>query len=523
MRPMRPTARGDMVVLSALLAVLLCPARPVAAAEPARETECNDGIDNDGDTVYDCGDADCADSPHCRPDGRPESTNSLCSDWIDNDGDGQMDCDDPDCQVPGISVCQGSYQRTQATLATGGAQGTGQPMASEPVPELGPGMSVEDLIGRGNDKDGERSDELCADGIDNDGDGRTDCQDFGCRFDPSISVCQGQPNFSFSVVARTEVAYQAQDNTFDARFSRLQLRVLGPIPFIRNSFFLLNVRAERTPRLTFAMFQVPLGKRGHYANVSSGTGGLSSILAISIYKQLLLDPPFYLVNAFQQPYSVAVEFGGPIDRGGRLLYRALASAGTGRFTGNVGGTFLTEDNSNFAYQVAAQIHWNVVGFFSRWDSPLLYTPVPLAVALALGVKWEQRPLERFPAANLFAVLRYRRLLIQAETYGKREIEFGSWGLAYNIQVGVLAVSKWLMLGMDVGQFVASGFDHPPAMLSSEMQRQLDELQWRAAVHLYFYRSIGTVTAFFMERRLGTDLHAPTTLEREARLAVQFRF
>ena len=35
----------------------------------AQETNCTDGMDDDGDTVYDCGDADCKDDPACKPDG----------------------------------------------------------------------------------------------------------------------------------------------------------------------------------------------------------------------------------------------------------------------------------------------------------------------------------------------------------------------------------------------------------------------------------------------------------------------
>ena len=41
--------------------------------------------------------------------------------------------------------------------------------------------------------------------------------------------------------------------------------------------------------MTFAMFQVPLGKRGHFLNVNSGGGGLSVALITSTSKLLLLD------------------------------------------------------------------------------------------------------------------------------------------------------------------------------------------------------------------------------------------
>src|SRR6185295_17904464 len=66
------------------------------------------------------------------------------------------------------------------------------------VPDLAPNQTVEDLIGTHGDVDGERTDEVCADGIDNDGDGRTDCSDFGCRYDPSVTVCAPTPSLRFS-------------------------------------------------------------------------------------------------------------------------------------------------------------------------------------------------------------------------------------------------------------------------------------------------------------------------------------
>ena len=51
----------------------------------AAETDCANGKDDDGDSMMDCADADCADQDVCKPDGQPENTNERCSDWIDND------------------------------------------------------------------------------------------------------------------------------------------------------------------------------------------------------------------------------------------------------------------------------------------------------------------------------------------------------------------------------------------------------------------------------------------------------
>ena len=63
-------------------------------------SQCGNSIDNDGDALVDCGDADCGDSFDCVVEcpvyGMP-LFESVCSDCIDNDCDGSTDCGDPDC------------------------------------------------------------------------------------------------------------------------------------------------------------------------------------------------------------------------------------------------------------------------------------------------------------------------------------------------------------------------------------------------------------------------------------------
>ncbi|MCA9667598.1 MAG: hypothetical protein KC503_18485 [Myxococcales bacterium] len=518
------------------LLLLLC-----AAATPAyaggKETNCTDGVDNDGDSVYDCGDSDCKDHPACKPDGGPENTNKRCSDWIDNDGNGHTDCDDRACQRPGITVCKGSWDLPKKTNGgsqtnngnNGGNQNGGtKKKKAKPDPNarlLKPGMSLEELVGKGGDKDGERNDVLCSDGIDNDGDGKIDCEDFGCRYDPSVTVCQGTPGFRFSVVARAEATYDFAQEQANARFSRIQLRALGPIPFIQDSFFLLSMRFEKTPRLTFAMFQVPVGKHGLYLNINSGGGGLSTTLVRSAHKRLLLDPAFYVFNAFQQGNGAAVELGGPIDKGGRFLFRAFVAGGVGRFSGSVGGNFIADDNTNFTWTAGAQIQMNLVGYYSRWDTPFIYTPLPSALSFFIGGKYDQRAQERYPAVNLYMFARlFGRGVFIAEAYGKRELEFGNWQLGYNLQVGALLISKWLMLAADFGQYLATEFDSVPASLETDIRKQLEETQWRAALHLYFYRNIGLLSVVFSDRYVQAAFGSNDTVNlRELKIAAQYAF
>lgn len=494
-------------------------AEPAAtpAATPAHETNCTDGVDNDGDTVTDCGDHDCAKDPACQPDGKSESTDARCSDWVDNDSDGHVDCDDSDCLQDYISVCKGSW-KGPLEGGTAGLTGPGG-AADEDIPELGAGQTVEDLIGKGGDKDGERNDMDCSDGIDNDGDGRTDCADFGCRFDPSVSVCRGAPGLRFSVVGQVTGSYDLNESKPDVRFSTLQLRAFGPMPFIQDSFFLVSMRTEKTPRLTFAMFQVPIGG-GHYVNINSGGGGLSSALIRSASKQLVIDAPYYLYNAFEQGNGAAVEVGGPLT--GKLKYRAFVAGGSGRFAGNVGGRYFTYDNTNFTWTAGAQLAIDAVGHVSRWDNPMLYTRTPTAIAFAIGAKYDQRAQERYPAANLQFTLRHQLLIVQAESYLKREVEFGSWQVAYNVAAGFLLVPKHLLLAADFGQYIGTKMDHPPKVAETDIKKQRDELMWRAALHWYFWRNVGVLSAVFSDRYLEASGGLPTS-ERIIKLVGQYRF
>jgi len=450
-----------------------------APASPSNETICDDGTDNDGDTVFDCGDSDCKDAPNCKRDGDPENTEARCSDFIDNDGNGHIDCEDEDCLRGRFKVCQGSWDTEE------GKSKQPQPGAYDDVPD-------------GN---------------------------AGTRMPTEGDVDGGYENIGirFSIVSQISQLYDIEEDTMDTRFTVLQLRALGPIPFIQDSFFLVSMRAERTPRLTFAMFQIPLGD-GHYLNINSGGGGLSTALIRSATKQLLIDSPFYLYNAFEQGNGAALEVGGPIDDKGVFDYRVYVAGGSGRGNGNVGGRFFTFDNTNYTWTVGAQFGIDFIGNQTRWDSPLLYVPVPTAFGMTVGIKYDERAQERFPATNVNLTLRTGRFIGSAETYIKRELEFGSWQVAYNIAAGFLIVPKYLLFAADVGEYIPGDFDNPPALEETDIRRQLEEFQWRVGLHWYFWRNIGVISAIYSDRTTSPrgDVE-PDTHERIFKFVGQYRF
>ena len=118
----------------------------IASPAWAAETVCDDGQDNDADSMMDCADKDCAQAPNCQPSGVAENSGALCSDWVDNDGNGQMDCDDVACFGAGISVCQGSFERkagvpvrvTTSAPATAEAPAQQQPSSAPSRPICAP-------------------------------------------------------------------------------------------------------------------------------------------------------------------------------------------------------------------------------------------------------------------------------------------------------------------------------------------------------------------------------------------------
>jgi hypothetical protein len=539
-------------ILSRLLALAIVLigllASTPALAQPPTETQCSDGKDDDGDTVYDCGDDDCHDDPACTPDGKPEHGEGRCGDWVDNDEDGFTDCDDIDCD--GTEICMGSLDLELQGKSVDGPK----PPGDEPAtPELAAGEVPEDLWFKAGDNDGERDNFSCNDGFDNDADGFTDCDDVGCKLGTQVNVCQPTGNFRFSVVARVAqtvnfagpefgdkaLIKQLGDNDppdprlaenrspFNTEFETLQLRVLGQLPFIQNSFFLLSMRAEKTPRLVFALFQVPI-RNGHFFNVNSGGGGLSTELVRSVHKRMLVDPAYYVYNAFEQGNGAAIEFGGPLSKNGKFLYRTFLAGGSGRFAGNVGGTFFPDGDRNFTWSVGGQVHMNLVGYYNtRFDSPMLYVPVPTTFTITVGAKFDQRAQERYPAANLQSVFRWRRLILLGEVYGKREINFKNWQVAFNVQAGVLAVKRRLLLAADFGQYLASEFENPPDELGADLRRQLKELQYRATAHVYLWRDVLVLSVIwrdrFVERGPSSLIPEGTDRRADLRALLMYRF
>ena len=272
---------------------------------------------------------------------------------------------------------------------------------------------------------------------------------------------------------------------------------------------------------------------GHFVNINSGGGGLSNALILSNAKRLLIDAPFYVYNAFEQGNGAAIEFNGPIWPGW-IDYRVYAAGGAGLFNGNIGGRFFSFDNTNYTWSTGAQLLFSPIGYVSRWDSMYLYTEVPLALGVNVGVRYDQRAQERFPAVNVSGQLRWWRFIASAESYTKYELEFGSTQTAGNLTAGFLVIPKWLMLAGDVGGFYATPFSKEPDaafIAATDLRRQRLEFQWRLGAHLFIYKNIGVLSAIFKDQYVGQSIYTaaggeeegPVSNTREFNLVAQFRF
>jgi lysophospholipase L1-like esterase len=118
-----------------------------------------------------CGDANCdfgEDQCNCPEDcGTPPETESVCDDGVDEDCDCDMDCDDVDCDgnsvclTCGDAICDSDLGEDQCSCESD----CGEPPAKETN---------------------------CSDGINEDCDSNTDCEDEDCYGNPSCSNCLPQ-------------------------------------------------------------------------------------------------------------------------------------------------------------------------------------------------------------------------------------------------------------------------------------------------------------------------------------------
>ena len=128
---------------------------------------CSDGFDNDCDGYIDCDSFTCTRADkgasqeaidYCNRDksSTPEDSEESCSDGKDNDLDGIIDCDDPACKS--FAYCQNLIEEIPARPA-GFANMFPQERAAILLNEM----------------------HLCTDGIDNDRNGLTDCDEYLCH------------------------------------------------------------------------------------------------------------------------------------------------------------------------------------------------------------------------------------------------------------------------------------------------------------------------------------------------------
>lgn len=149
------------------------------------ESQCSDGLDNDSNGLIDCDDSSCDYAEACQAPPPPPppadcfegmidngygcvADATQCTDGIDNDGNGLVDCQEAYCQLLVSCPTEWSSAKCLGYIEYYTCYG--------PIPDLEPGN--------------------CTDGLDNDGNGTTDCDDPNCMlsyFDPNTGESVGSP------------------------------------------------------------------------------------------------------------------------------------------------------------------------------------------------------------------------------------------------------------------------------------------------------------------------------------------
>jgi hypothetical protein len=89
------------------------------------------------------------------------------------------------------------------------------------------------------------------------------------------------------------------------------------------------------------------------------------------------------------------------------------------------------------------------------------------------------------------------------------------------------VPKNLFFAADYGAFIAGDLENPPEDLfdaGSDVRKQRDEMQARAALHWFFYRHVGVLTALYRYRDVKSSRDQKDGYkESEGRLVASYWF
>ena len=315
--------------------------------------------------------------------------------------------------------------------------------------------------------------------------------------------------------------------SFDSRVTRLQFRALGQIPFIDNSFFLVSSRLEDIPRITFALFQIPLWKDGYF-NINAGGSALSHTLILSSTKQSLLSAPYGLFTPFEQRMNLGMQVGSFLDPLKKWHANFLAAGGMGKTGGNIGNNYYPKDLKRFTFLVGGRMHYNPLGHYSYWDSQFLYKEQPLTLSLKIAGKFEHREYEKSLVFTPQIHFRWWVFSFDAEAYVKREFDFESWQMMYHLQLGILLWPEHFMLAADIGQLWLGKPEKifsKPAQGFFESEKLRNTLEFRAALHWYFWKNIGIASILYSEQADNPSELLPNAKQSrtsEVRVEMQFR-
>lgn len=162
---------------------------------------CADGIDNDGNGFIDCDDNSCRRADEVTR-ARCEATLATCTDRRDNNRNGFTDCNDfscrfYECDIPGAcnsdADCPATYSCFRNECLRVRSPCMEAPYLGSEFTQLGMGCPAVSASSVTTEERQRQVRASCTDGLDNDGDGFADCEDFDCNYNPLAVTQDGRP------------------------------------------------------------------------------------------------------------------------------------------------------------------------------------------------------------------------------------------------------------------------------------------------------------------------------------------
>jgi len=380
-----------------------CQATPTCAQDPSNtdyfgNNACNNGIADNGSGLIDCADPGCATAPNCvqapgnvyyiRPGYGlpPTATISTCGDGINNDGTG-IDCASPGCS--GYIGPPGSSCGVLPPIGTEAACG----LAGETNPPGGPPNPPK------------TAQMCCTDGLDNDANGKTDCDETSCQNTvPQCVPAWLQTKFG-NIYAQSGLS-AATSSLIVGKSATYCLSTQGEISGFSSNSGCTESGIEGQPIVlpkvgqnykgTLGMLDINGIKSGRYGKVIPITGSFTSgaplllngsVYHVTVNTILNLSNPSFSNGTLQTDRGNGLLFveGGDLTITGNVTYASLTGLSYLRNLASFGVIVTKDSAGNGGNIIIAPGVTNLVGTYFAEESISTGTTCPMATSCPADV------------------------------------------------------------------------------------------------------------------------------------------